>query len=126
MPNAWVIHVKKFASENNKSYGCAISDPECKSNYKKINRKPKLKEEKPTYKNINEINASRKESTRYFNKMNSQQRRKIKSESFAPNNIKTMNAIELEKEREENNAPPYWLTAGNLKSIKKKKKSLII
>jgi hypothetical protein len=37
MPNAWVQHVKKFALKNNKSYGCAISDPECKQSYKKSN-----------------------------------------------------------------------------------------
>ena len=35
MPNAWITHVKKFAQENNKSYGCAISDPACKSSYEK-------------------------------------------------------------------------------------------
>ena len=35
MPNAWVLHVKKFAQEHNKSYGCAISDPLCKSTYVK-------------------------------------------------------------------------------------------
>jgi len=33
--NEWVIHVKKYALENNKSYGCAMSDPMCKLTYKK-------------------------------------------------------------------------------------------
>jgi 16S rRNA G966 N2-methylase RsmD len=35
MPNAWVTHVKKFAANNNVSYSCAISMPECKQSYKK-------------------------------------------------------------------------------------------
>ena len=33
--NKWILHVKKFASDNNVSYGCAISDPRCKSSYVK-------------------------------------------------------------------------------------------
>ena len=33
MPNAWVEHVRKFASKNGMSYGCAVSDPECKAKY---------------------------------------------------------------------------------------------
>ena len=35
MPNNWTNHVKQFARENNLTYGCAISDPRCKSSYKK-------------------------------------------------------------------------------------------
>jgi len=35
MPNAWIQHVKKFARDNNMAYACAISDPRCKSSYKK-------------------------------------------------------------------------------------------
>jgi hypothetical protein len=35
MPNAWVTHVKKFAANDNVSYSCAISMPECKAAYKK-------------------------------------------------------------------------------------------
>jgi len=35
MPNRWVEFVKKWASKNNLSYGCAISKPECKAAYKK-------------------------------------------------------------------------------------------
>jgi len=35
MPNPWVTHVKNWASRNNMSYGCAISQPECKASYYK-------------------------------------------------------------------------------------------
>ena len=34
MPNQWVDHVKKFAADNNLSYGCALSMPECKESYR--------------------------------------------------------------------------------------------
>ena len=35
MTNPWVEHVKKYAKDNNLSYGCALSTPECKNTYKK-------------------------------------------------------------------------------------------
>ena len=34
MPNRWVSHVKEFAADNNLSYGCALSKPECKETYR--------------------------------------------------------------------------------------------
>ena len=47
MPNLWITHVKNFAKENNKSYGCAISDSACKNSYEKVVKKSKkeLREE---------------------------------------------------------------------------------
>jgi len=42
MPNAWVTHVKQYAAANNTSYGCAMSDSNCKAAYKK---EPTKKEE---------------------------------------------------------------------------------
>lgn len=36
MGNKWVEHVKKFSKKHNISYSCAITDPLCKSEYKKI------------------------------------------------------------------------------------------
>jgi hypothetical protein len=44
MPNAWVIHVRKFAEENGLSYGCAMSTPECKATYKRKSPEPYKKE----------------------------------------------------------------------------------
>ena len=35
MPNAWVNHVKQYASQNNLKYGDALKDPACKSSYTK-------------------------------------------------------------------------------------------
>jgi len=34
--NPWVNHVRNFAKTHNISYGCAISNPDCKSSYHKI------------------------------------------------------------------------------------------
>ena len=33
--NRWITHVKEFSKRTGKSYGCAISDPECKASYVK-------------------------------------------------------------------------------------------
>jgi len=46
MVNRWVQHIKKFANEHNLSYGCALSDPQCKATY--ISSKPltRAKEQK--------------------------------------------------------------------------------
>lgn len=34
MPSAWIQHIRDFAKANNKSYGCALSDPECSRTYR--------------------------------------------------------------------------------------------
>jgi hypothetical protein len=53
--NKWVQHVKDFANRTGKTYGCAISDPECKASYAKASPKPKTskpdKPDKPMTKN---------------------------------------------------------------------------
>lgn len=35
MPNKWVDYVKRWAKKNNMSYGCALSDPQLKIDYRK-------------------------------------------------------------------------------------------
>ena len=35
MSNAWIEHVKKYAKDNNLSYACALSTPDCKNTYNK-------------------------------------------------------------------------------------------
>jgi hypothetical protein len=47
-PSAWVAWVKEFAKNNNISYGCAVSDPDCKAGYKqsKIDAKNPPKKKK--------------------------------------------------------------------------------
>ena len=44
MPNAWVEHIKKYAKENNLSYGCALSMPDCKNSCYKKTKESKTKE----------------------------------------------------------------------------------
>jgi hypothetical protein len=41
MPNAWITHVKDFSKRTGKTYGCSISDPECKASYVKASRPPR-------------------------------------------------------------------------------------
>jgi len=33
MPNKWVEHVRSYAKKHGLSYGCAVSDPNCKKSY---------------------------------------------------------------------------------------------
>ena len=55
MPNRWITFAKKWASDNNFSYGCALSKPELKEAYHKMypknNKLPKgvakLQESRP-------------------------------------------------------------------------------
>ena len=54
-PNKWIEHVKKFAKDNNLSYGCAISDKRCKDTYEKVQKKSYS--DKKQEKNINIINS---------------------------------------------------------------------
>jgi hypothetical protein len=39
--NRWVAHVKEFSKRTGKTYGCAISDPECKASYVKAPKAPR-------------------------------------------------------------------------------------
>ncbi len=53
--NPWVEHVKQFSRQKGVSYGCAVSDPECKASYVKSPGKPRAsrapKPDKPMTKN---------------------------------------------------------------------------
>jgi hypothetical protein len=40
--NQWVTFVKDYAKKHNLSYGCAISKPECKSDYQKMKNNKKI------------------------------------------------------------------------------------
>ena len=43
MTNRWVEYVKKFARDNNLSYGCALSDPNLRKGYVPIGKKAQAK-----------------------------------------------------------------------------------
>jgi hypothetical protein len=45
MPNRWTDFVKDFARRNDLTYGCAMSKPECKAEYKKKYPKPLTKKQ---------------------------------------------------------------------------------
>ena len=41
--NAWIQHVKKYATDNNLSYACALSTPNCRETYRPpVNYTPQL------------------------------------------------------------------------------------
>lgn len=40
MVNAWIIHVKDFASKNGMKYGDALRDEDCKKAYRKSKQEP--------------------------------------------------------------------------------------
>jgi len=44
MANKWIEHIKKWAKDNNSTYGCALSNPKCKEDYKKSKEEPKQEE----------------------------------------------------------------------------------
>jgi hypothetical protein len=102
MPNPWVMHVKQYAMENNKSYGCAISDPECKATYKRpIKIKNKTKKQ------------LREESELEENK-------KIKQKQKQQETDALIKYYEQEREKELNNSNflSYWL---DIKIVKKER-----
>ena len=43
MANSWIEHIRKYAKDNNLSYGCALSSPDCKNTYNKPLSKSKKK-----------------------------------------------------------------------------------
>ena len=48
MVNKWIEHIRKYAKDNNLSYGCALSDPKCKSSYIKTTPTPVKSKVKPS------------------------------------------------------------------------------
>lgn len=44
MPSKWIEHIKAFAAKNNLSYGCALSDPECRATYTPVKKTTQKKE----------------------------------------------------------------------------------
>jgi hypothetical protein len=45
MTNSWIDHIRKYAKDNNLSYACALSTPQCKNTY---NKQPSSKSKKKT------------------------------------------------------------------------------
>ena len=44
MPSKWIEHIKAFAAKNNLSYGCALSDPQCRATYTPVKKTTQKKE----------------------------------------------------------------------------------
>ena len=48
MPSKWIEHIKAFAAKNNLSYGCALSDPQCRATYTPVKKTATQKKERET------------------------------------------------------------------------------
>jgi hypothetical protein len=95
MPNAWVIHVKKWSAENNKTYGCAVSDPDCRASYKKPIKEKKLTK-KQKLKNL--------ENEAYEMKMMEQEEKKQRQKQKDEENEALMKYYEEERKKEKDNS----------------------
>lgn len=116
MPNAWVMHVKKWAAENNKSYGCAVSDPECKATYRKpIKEKPLTKKQKQ--KNL-ENEAREMQMMEQEEKTQKQIQKKIAQNKREKEEEEMMKYYEEEREKEKNNSL-YLTDYLDIKIVKK-------
>lgn len=68
MPNKWIEHVRAFAKKNNIAYGCAISNPDCKSSYNKVKSPQKVKSDNTEINNLEyELRDAEKE---YYARLN--------------------------------------------------------
>ena len=73
MANAWIEFVRKWAKDNNVSYACAVSKPECKAQYhatKKIVMVEKIQEKTPSL-------LSAKKTSELKNTLTNMKRKKI-------------------------------------------------
>ena len=66
MPNQWIVHVKDFAQRNGLSYGCALSTPACKAEYRKA---PKQQDYTPQIYKIGDLMRGKlkEEASQAFN-----------------------------------------------------------
>lgn len=56
MPSKWIEFIKQWAKDNNTTYGCAMSQPECKNDYHKKYNTPKYQK----YMKKNLVNQTKK------------------------------------------------------------------
>jgi len=43
MPSMWVEWIRKFAADNNTTYGCALSNPKCSATYRRWKQREGIK-----------------------------------------------------------------------------------
>ena len=69
MTNTWIQHIKDFASKNNLSYGCALSNPDCVKSYrqKKEPKKNPINKQSEAKKIEAEAAASEREAESIYN-----------------------------------------------------------
>ena len=67
MPNKWTEHVKQWAKDHGSTYGCSISDPECKREY--ALKYPKVVKEKKAEPTKAKFNQMKKVQERRYEEM---------------------------------------------------------
>jgi len=68
MPSRWISWIKEWASEQGKSYGCALSDPKCSAEYRRTYKLPLLEKHQAVF---------AKEEKKKSNKQREQERRNV-------------------------------------------------
>jgi len=107
MSNPWVEHIKEFAKKTGKSYGCALSDPACKSSYKTKKETPVKSKQYNKQDHLNAIKEFREE--KYFNSLD--------SETTINTNKKTL--AEIQKDRLEASKYEKQISSAKRRAVKK-------
>jgi hypothetical protein len=113
MPSPWIEHIRKFAAENNLSYGCAMTTPECRATYTPVKKAKKPK--KPTKKELKKQSLEKQSLADRVQNALERERLQESVPAVNPKNI-SMRGIEIKK--------PY--VAPVKAAAKPKKKPLII
>tara|TARA_R110002126_G_scaffold102299_1_gene234345 strand:- start:223 stop:612 length:390 start_codon:yes stop_codon:yes gene_type:complete len=117
MVNAWILHVKKFAREHNKSYGCAISDPLCKSSYVKT-KTPKQERQGMA---SNDVNAPRTRTIRVNRKESAERQSMSSNDVNAPEKRRVR--VNRKESAERRSMGANDINAPEKKTIRRKKNS---
>ena len=116
---AWTDYVKKFAKDNNMTYGCALSDPACSSGYR--NKQPP-KRKKLSQGVERELMGFEEDDTKKYNKQLKHRKQVEKLKSILDKKVLDKEVSFMAKE-DINRFVPVQDLAGNIINIPKKKKS---
>ena len=105
MANSWIEHIRKYAKDNNLSYGCALSSPDCKNTYNKPLSKSKKKTDcKSDCTTCKTCNLNKEPHKMYDIPIGSQKPKKVKPKyvlEFDKKSSRTVDIIENDGNRNE-------------------------
>jgi hypothetical protein len=117
----WTDFVKQYATKNNKSYGCALSDPNCSKEYHEKYNKKNL-----APKTLQEVLKIRAKIAEDSKKSIKKQKQEIKELSLWKGKPDPKFMKMLDKKIEEKNKNTPQSTLGPLIGIKKKKSAILL